>query len=85
VTEATIKKLNLWSCRVANRELDSLPFLSDFLATNDDELSSNIIENIKQYLDSSALKLREYFPSCGENNNLMKTPFLVTENSLSVK
>jgi hypothetical protein len=53
--------------------------ISDFLETNYDELSSNVFENIKEHLDLLALKLREYFPSCSENNNWMKTPFLVTK------
>ncbi|XP_078503770.1 zinc finger BED domain-containing protein 5-like [Lissotriton helveticus] len=80
--EAMIKKLEVWTRRLSQRNFDSFQNLKTFLESADDELSNKVLEMFIQHIQDMRCSFRQYFPLPDESKNWIKDPFNVDIDNL---
>ncbi|KAH1182879.1 hypothetical protein KIL84_004371 [Mauremys mutica] len=57
-----VAKLKVWQKRLGHHELDSFPSLHDLVINLTNELNSDVLQTMKQHLESLQKDLHKYFP-----------------------
>uniref|UniRef100_A0A8C3T3X3 DUF4371 domain-containing protein n=1 Tax=Chelydra serpentina TaxID=8475 RepID=A0A8C3T3X3_CHESE len=79
---AMVAKLKLWHKRLSHRELDSCPSLHDLVINSTNELDSDVLQTMKQHLESLQKDLRKYFPELDGTYEWIRNPFIINVQTL---
>ncbi|CAM2107587.1 unnamed protein product [Caretta caretta] len=77
-----VAKLKLWHKRLSHRELDSFPSLHDLVINSTNELDSDVLQTMKQHLESLQKDLRKYFPEPDGTFEWIRNPFIISVQAL---
>ncbi|CAM4388086.1 unnamed protein product [Caretta caretta] len=79
---AMVTKLKLWHKRLSRHELDSFPSLHDLVINSTNELDNDVLQIMKQHLESLRTDLCKYFLEQDGIFEWIRNPFIINVQTL---
>ncbi|CAM2111828.1 unnamed protein product [Caretta caretta] len=77
-----VAKLKLWHKRLSRHDLDSFPSLHNLVINSTNELDSDVLQTMKQHLESLQKDLRNYFPELDGTFEWIRNALIINVQTL---